>query len=223
MCQNFLLVFNIRIVLSHISVCSLQSIAINRRLSRLQKEIIDKNEEISRLQSEIISEADETCALKSQIDDLHKKIKEYERKQGEMNQRLSDYQLLEKASNETEAEMAVLRKQLKKLQNDYEISSQKYCDLNIEHEALKAQQDKDRRQVILSKLIQCNFDLSLSTVFEYLDTTTPIRFEWSSCSFPAWNGRISTATRLCTYRKRPVETCFRREKAMDWSSRRKES
>lgn len=120
----------------------------NRRLSRLQKEIIDKNEEISRLQSEIISEADETCGLKAQIDDLCKKIKEYERKQGEMNQRLQDYQLLEKTSHETEAEMAVLKKHLKKMQNDYEISSQKYCDLNIEHEALKTQQDKDRKQVI---------------------------------------------------------------------------
>ena len=112
--------------------------------------MIDKNEEISRLQSEIISEADETCALKVQIDDLHKKIKEYERKQGETNQRLTDYQMIEKASHEAETEMVVLKKQLKKLQNDYEVSSQKYCDLNIEHEALKTQQDKDRKQVTFS-------------------------------------------------------------------------
>ena len=75
-------------------------------------------------------------------------MKEYERKQSEMNQRLADYQCLEKTSHETEAEMNALKKQLKKLQNDYETSSQKFCDLNIEYEANKNQQEKDRKQVL---------------------------------------------------------------------------
>ena len=117
------------------------------RLTRLQKEISDKNEEIRRLQSELLTESDESSALSLRMEDLKRKVKEMERKNAELEQRLRDCQLPDSSGPDSDMEINQLKKQLKKLQNEYEASCQKYCDLNIEYEALKTRQEKDRKQV----------------------------------------------------------------------------
>lgn len=117
------------------------------RLTRLQKEISDKNEEIRRLQSELLTESDESSALSGRMDDLKRKVKELEKKNAELEQRLRDCQLPEASGPDSDVEIIHLKKQLKKMQNEYEASCQKYCDLNIEYEALKTRQEKDRKQV----------------------------------------------------------------------------
>lgn len=117
------------------------------RLTRLQKEISDKNEEIRRLQSELLTESDETSALSGRMDDMKRKVKELEKKNAELEQRLRDCQLPEASGPDCDIEIIQLKKQLKKMQNEYEASCQKYCDLSIEYEAVKARQEKDRKQV----------------------------------------------------------------------------
>lgn len=119
------------------------------RLTRLQKEISDKNEEIRRLQAELLTESDETSTLSSRMEDLKRKVKDLEKKNTELEQRLRDCQIPDSSGPECDIEIIQLKKQLKKLQNEYESSCQKYCDLNIEYEALKTRQDKDRKQVYL--------------------------------------------------------------------------
>lgn len=117
------------------------------RLSRLQREISDKNEEIRRLQSELMSESDETSVLTTRMEDLKRKVKELEKKNAELEQRLRDCQLPDNSCPDSDVEITQLKKQIKKMQNEYEASCQKYCDLNIEYEALKTRQEKDRKQV----------------------------------------------------------------------------
>jgi predicted nucleic acid-binding Zn-ribbon protein len=117
------------------------------RLTRLRKEISDKNEEIRRLQSELMTESDESFALSLRMDDLKRKVKDLEKKNTELEQRLRDVQLPESSSPDTDVEIIHLKMKLKKMQNEYETSCQKYCDLNIEYDAIKTQQEKDRKQV----------------------------------------------------------------------------
>jgi predicted nucleic acid-binding Zn-ribbon protein len=117
------------------------------RLTRLRKEISDKNEEIRRLQSELMTESDESFALSLRMDDLKRKLKDLEKKNTELEQRLRDVQLPESSSPDTDVEIIHLQKKLKKMENEYETSCQKYCDLNIEYDAIKTQQEKDRKQV----------------------------------------------------------------------------
>jgi predicted nucleic acid-binding Zn-ribbon protein len=117
------------------------------RLTRLQKEISDKNEEIRRLQSELMTESDESSALSLRMDDLKRKVKDLEKKNTELEQRLRDFQLPDSSCPDTDVEITHLKKKLKKMQNEYEASCQKYCDLNIEYEAMKIRQEKDRKQV----------------------------------------------------------------------------
>ena len=117
------------------------------RLSRLQREINDKNEEIRRLQSEIITESDESSALRNQMEELNRRVKEMEKRNAELTQRLRDCQIPDSTLPGADIEINQLKKQLKKLQSEYELSCQKYCDLNLEHEALKTRQEKDRKQV----------------------------------------------------------------------------
>jgi predicted nucleic acid-binding Zn-ribbon protein len=116
-------------------------------LTRLRKEISDKNEEIRRLQSELMTESDESFALSLRMDDLKRKVKDLEKKNTELEQRLRDVQLPESSSPDTDVEIIHLQKKLKKMENEYETSCQKYCDLNIEYDAIKTQQEKDRKQV----------------------------------------------------------------------------
>ncbi|XP_046458153.1 COP1-interactive protein 1-like isoform X4 [Daphnia pulex] len=117
------------------------------RLTRLQKEISDKNEEIRRLQSELMTESDESSALSLRMDDLKRKVKDLEKKNTELEQRLRDVQLPDSSGPDTDGEITHLKKRLKKMQNEYEASCQKYCDLNIEYEAMKTRQEKDRKQI----------------------------------------------------------------------------
>lgn len=117
------------------------------RLSRLQREINEKNEEIRRLQSEVMAESDESSALRQQMEHLNRRVKELEKRNTELTQRLRDCQIPESMPTGSDVEINQLKKQLKKSQNEYELSCQKYCDLNLEYEALKTRQEKDRRQV----------------------------------------------------------------------------
>nr|CAH0104580.1 unnamed protein product [Daphnia galeata] len=117
------------------------------RLTRLQKEISDKNEEIRRLQSELLTESDESSALSLRMDDLKRKVKDLEKKNTDLEQRLRDFQLPESSGPDADVEITHLKKKLKKMQNEYEASCQKYCDLNIEYEAMKTRQEKDRKQI----------------------------------------------------------------------------
>jgi predicted nucleic acid-binding Zn-ribbon protein len=126
------------------------------RLTRLQKEISDKNEEIRRLQSELLTESDESSALSLRMDDLKRKVKDLEKKNTDLEQRLRDFQLPESSGPDTDVEITHLKKKLKKMQNEYEASCQKYCDLNIEYEAMKTRQEKDRKQVKYSTVF-CSF------------------------------------------------------------------
>ena len=126
------------------------------RLTRLQKEISDKNEEIRRLQSKLLTESDESSALSLRMDDLKRKVKDLEKKNTDLEQRLRDFQLPESSGPDTDVEITHLKKKLKKMQNEYEASCQKYCDLNIEYEAMKTRQEKDRKQVKYSTVF-CSF------------------------------------------------------------------
>ncbi|XP_032783508.2 early endosome antigen 1 isoform X3 [Daphnia magna] len=117
------------------------------RLTRLQKEISDKNDEIRRLQSELLSESDESSALTLRMDDLKRKVKELEKKNSDLEQRLRDCQLPDSSGPDTDVKITNLKKKLKKMQDEYESSCQKYCDLNIEYEAMKIRQEKDRKQI----------------------------------------------------------------------------
>lgn len=96
------------------------------RLTRLQKEINDKNEEIRRLQAEILSESDETSILKQKMDDLQRKVKQFEKTNAELRQRLRDSQSPDHSGLSANAELTKLRKQLKKIQDEYESTSQRY-------------------------------------------------------------------------------------------------
>ncbi len=117
------------------------------RLTRLRKEISDKNEEIRRLQSELMTESDESSALSLRMDDLKRKVKDLEKKNTELEQRLRDVQLPDSSGPDTDVEIINLKMKLKKMQNEYETSCQKYCDLSIEYDTMKTQQEKDRKQV----------------------------------------------------------------------------
>ena len=128
------------------------------RLTRLQKEISDKNEEIRRLQSELLTESDESSALSLRMDDLKRKVKDLEKKNTDLEQRLRDFQLPESSGPDTDVVITNLKKKLKKMQNEYEASCQKYCVLNMEYEAMKSRQEKDRKQVQYS-ILQLPADL----------------------------------------------------------------
>ncbi|XP_057368948.2 golgin subfamily A member 4-like isoform X2 [Daphnia carinata] len=117
------------------------------RLTRLQKEISDKNDEIRRLQSELLSESDESSALTLRMEDLKRKVKDLEKKNSDLEQRLRDCQLPDSSGPDTDVKITNLKKKLKKMQDEYESSCQKYCDLNIEYEAMKIRQEKDRKQI----------------------------------------------------------------------------
>jgi hypothetical protein len=106
-------------------------------LTRLRKETSDKNEEIRRIQSELIL----------RMDDLKRKVKDLEKNNTELEQRLCDVQLPESSSPDTDVEIINLKNKLKKMENEYEISCQKYRDLYIKLVAMKTQQEKDRKQV----------------------------------------------------------------------------
>ena len=131
------------------------------RLSRLQREINEKNEEIRRLQTDMISESDENTILRQRMDDLNRKVKEW--KNCERVKRLDECRSEGCPGDQpADAHLEQIKKQLKRLQSDYEIMSQKYCDLNISHENLLGQRDKDRKQVkiywsfyFLIWLLQC--------------------------------------------------------------------
>lgn len=142
------------------------------RLTRLQKEISDKNEEIRRLQSDLLTESDETSALSSRMDDMKRKIKELEKKNAELEQRLRDCQIPDSVGNDSDIEIIQLKKQIKKMQNEYETSCQKYCDLNMEYDALKTRQEKDRKQVYTTPHHSCETFYELS-IFIHQDTATP--------------------------------------------------
>jgi predicted RNase H-like nuclease (RuvC/YqgF family) len=94
-----------------------------------------------------MTESDESFALSLRMDDLKRKVKDLEKKNTELEQRLRDVQLPESSSPDTDVEIIHLQKKLKKMENEYETSCQKYCDLNIEYDAIKTQQEKDRKQV----------------------------------------------------------------------------
>ena len=126
------------------------------RLTRLQKEISDKNEEIRRLQSKLLTESDESSALSLRMDDLKRKVKDLEKKNTDLEQRLRDFQLPESSGPDTDVEITHLKKKLKKMQNEYEASCQKYCDLK--YEAMKTRQEKHRKQVQYS-ILQLPADL----------------------------------------------------------------
>lgn len=128
------------------------------RLTRLQKEISDKNEEIRRLQSELLTESDESSALSLRMDDLKRKVKDLEKKNTDLEQRLCDFQLPDSSGPDTDVVITNLKKKLKKMQNEYEASCQKYCVLNMEYEAMKSRQEKDRKQVQYS-ILQLPADL----------------------------------------------------------------
>ena len=117
------------------------------RLTRLQKELSDKNKEIRRLQSELLTESEESSALSLRMEDLERKVKEMEMKNAALEQSLRDCQLHYSPGPNLDLKINQLKKQLEKSQKDYEASSQKYCYLNIEHEALKTRQENDRKQV----------------------------------------------------------------------------
>jgi predicted RNase H-like nuclease (RuvC/YqgF family) len=90
------------------------------------------------------------------MDDLKRKVKDLEKKNTDLEQRLRDFQLPESSGPDTDVEITHLKKKLKKMQNEYEASCQKYCDLNIEYEAMKTRQEKDRKQVKYSTVF-CSF------------------------------------------------------------------
>ena len=127
------------------------------RLSRLQKELNDKNEEIRRLQSEVIVESDESVTLKRQVEELHRKVRQFERSNTELRQRLDDCQPPDDTGLNADAEITKLKKHLKKLQDECETTSQKFCNLNMENEALKNQKEKDRKQVREKRLVSNEF------------------------------------------------------------------
>lgn len=117
------------------------------RLSRVQKELHDKNEEIRRLQSELVAESDEASSLKRQVEELLRRLKEMEAHSSALKQRLNEYQTTDNSSFNADAEIALLRKQLKKLQSECEAANQRCCDLRLENEELITQKEKDWKQV----------------------------------------------------------------------------
>lgn len=96
------------------------------RLTRLQKEIHDKNEEIRRLQAEIVAESDETSILKQRMEEVQRKVKQLEKNNTELRQRLRDSKSPDHSGLSANAELTKLRKQLKKLQDEYEATTQRY-------------------------------------------------------------------------------------------------
>ena len=110
------------------------------RLSRLQQEL-------QWLHSDMLTESDKNALLGQKLDDLYGKVKSMEEKNNELTQRLKDSQAQD-TSNQPDTSTLAMKRQLKRLQSDYEAMSQKYCDLNIAHEHLLKQQEKDRKQVL---------------------------------------------------------------------------
>ena len=117
------------------------------RLSRLQREMHEKSDEIRRLQTEILSESDENAALRQKLDDLYRKYRDLEKKNVELVKRLEESQSAEESTGGLDVEVVQMRGQLKKIASEYEVVSQKYCDLNILHEQTISQRDRERKQV----------------------------------------------------------------------------
>jgi hypothetical protein len=92
------------------------------------------------------------------MDDLKRKVKDLEKKNTDLEQRLCDFQLPDSSGPDTDVVITNLKKKLKKMQNEYEASCQKYCVLNMEYEAMKSRQEKDRKQVQYS-ILQLPADL----------------------------------------------------------------
>ena len=74
-----------------------------------------------------------------------------------MRQRLDDCQPPDDTGLNADAEITKLKKHLKKLQDECETTSQKFCNLNMENEALKNQKEKDRKQVREKRLVSNEF------------------------------------------------------------------
>ena len=131
---------------NEIFVCFFQS-PMATRLSRLQREMNEKNDEICRLQSEVMTESDENATLRRSLEDVQLRLREAEKKNAELRQRLDDIRSAEGSLHEPEAEILRMAAQLRKLQGDYEAVCQKFCDINIAHEHVISQRDRDRKQV----------------------------------------------------------------------------
>lgn len=131
-------------------IASLPQCPMALRLSRLQQEL-------QWLHSDMSTESDRNVVLGKKLDDLYSKIRSLEERNSELTQQLNESQALcgspnSAGSPQSDATVANLKKKVKRLESDYDLVSQKYCDLNIAHEHLQAQQEKDKKQVCITQL-----------------------------------------------------------------------